>query len=179
MAHVTDTEYRTVSLDELAFEALFNKYWDAVFSVCLKYTGSAEDSRELTQDIFYSLWQRREHLEIKSTISAYLHGAAKLKSFEFMRSRGRAKEKAVKLAVHYEDEDHFSAHAIEYKELSANILRFVDHLPEPGKSIFCLSRNEGLSHKEIAAQTGFSVGMVEYYMGIVLRILRSKLKALS
>lgn len=175
MPEISHTEFHPGDLNEQSFKALFHQYWHSVFTVCLKYTGSHEDSRELAQDIFFSLWRRRNQLEITSNISAYLHGAARLKSFEFIRNQTRLKERSASEPV--PDRDNRDAAALlEHKELHHQLQHFIDDLPEPGQKIFRLSRENGLSHKEIAADTGMSVGMVEYYIGHALRILRNKLK---
>ena len=43
-------------IDERILNELFQKYWNSVYHVCLKYTGSEIDSEELAQDIFFSIW---------------------------------------------------------------------------------------------------------------------------
>lgn len=157
-------------LDEQSFKALFEQYWHSVYAVCLKYTGAEEDSRELAQEIFFSLWKRKDQLQITTTISGYLHGAAKLKSFEFIRNRKNV------VASIPEIEDNDTVMQLDHKELHFRLQQFIEHLPEPRKKIFRLSREEGLSHKQISADTGVSERMVEYHIGNALRTLRSQLK---
>ncbi|HEY0272365.1 MAG TPA: RNA polymerase sigma-70 factor [Chitinophaga sp.] len=175
MSVVDHIAYAPGTLDEQSFKVLFDRYWDSVYAVCVRYTGAPEDSRELAQDIFFSLWRRRKQLAIKTDISAYLHGAAKLKSFEFLRKEARQQQQRLYRPL-ADVADHHAARLLEQKELHAQLQHCIAHLPEPGRRIFHLSREEGLSHKQIAANTGISVGMVEYYIGNALRILRNKLK---
>ncbi|SEW52753.1 sigma-70 family RNA polymerase sigma factor [Chitinophaga arvensicola] len=175
MPAISHTDFHAGEIDEQSFKQLFHQYWHSVFSVCLKYTGSAEDSRELAQDIFFSLWRRRHQLDVKTNISTYLHGAARLKSFEFMRNASRLKERSAG-GPPPDTAAGDAAMILEHKELHDQLQHFIDHLPEPGQKIFRLSREQGLTHKEIAADTGISVGMVEYYIGTALRTLRNKLK---
>lgn len=163
------------SLDEQSFKELFDQYWHSVFTACLKYTGSPEDSKELAQDIFFSLWRRRNQLDVISNISAYLHSAAKLKSFEFLRNEKRLKARAASHPAP-EPEDNYTAMALEHKELDMQLQEFISRLPEPRQKIFRLSREKGLSHKQISSDTGISLSMVEYHIGNALRMLRNKLK---
>ncbi|RQO66312.1 hypothetical protein DBR43_29240 [Pedobacter sp. KBW06] len=161
--------------DQNAFETVFQKYWDMVLSVCIKYTGSEEDAKELTQDIFYSIWTRRADLTIKTNLSAYLHQSAKNKSFNFLRDRERQQAKLSLVALP-PLVDGYSAQEIDLKELRLMLQQTTNKLIEPGKGIFKLSREESLSHREIALRMNISVKTVEYHIGKALRHFKTQLK---
>lgn len=166
-----DTNPNTV-LDEQAFNSLFKEHWNNVYHICIKYTGSEYDAQELAQDIFVSVWKRKEEINMLN-VSAYLHQAAKLRSLHFLRSKSRIK-------LEYSEEEpktinyNHPGSQIEYKELRANFSAYCEQLPEPGKQVFLLSREQQLSHKEIASKMNLSLGMVQYYMGSVLKVIRKK-----
>lgn len=159
-------------LDEHDFNLLFQEHWNSVYHACIKYSGSEQDAQELAQDIFISVWRRRDEINMNN-ISAYLHGAAKLQSLQYLRGKSRRK-------VVYSDEEPTIIHhdhpgnKIEYKELYASFSDYCEQLPEPGKQVFLLSREYQLSHKEIAKKMNLSIGMVQYHMGSVLKIIRKK-----
>lgn len=159
--------------DEDAFKIIFDTYWQSVYTVLLKYTSSDEDAEELTQDIFYSLWQRRKDLCLQSDLSHYLHGSAKLKAFQHLRNNYRHQQRLNELNSH---DEVYSRQPMHYKELETDFQQAIDGLPEPGREIFILSHSELFSQKEIAEKTGRSVQMVKYYVSTARHQLRKKLK---
>ena len=64
---------------------------------------------------------------------------------------------------------------IELQELTHILNETVESLPQRCKQIYCLSRQEGLSHKEIAVQLGISVKTVENQLTIALHKIKKKL----
>ena len=62
---------------------------------------------------------------------------------------------------------------IEYKELTARVSSVVDTLPEKCREVYKLSREECLSHKEIASQLNISTKTVENHLTRALRQLRT------
>ncbi|MFT3824737.1 MAG: sigma-70 family RNA polymerase sigma factor [Chitinophagaceae bacterium] len=61
------------------------------------------------------------------------------------------------------------------KELEERLRKALNELPEQCRTIFQLSRFEGLKYHEIANQLQISVKTVENQMGKALKVLRSKL----
>lgn len=174
-----DTDYRSSGdhrfINEPIFNELFNKYWNSVYSSCLKYTGSESAAEELTQEIFFSVWKRRTQITILD-ISKYLHGAAKLNSFNYIRNQSRKRVEHADPVVEPIDHDH-PAHQMEFKELNAYFFESCNLLPEPSRRIFMLSREQAMSHKQIAEKMNISVSMVEYHIGNALRKIRKKISA--
>ena len=68
---------------------------------------------------------------------------------------------------------------IEYEELKTKIDQIVGELPERQKEIFIISRNEGLSHKEIAEKLGIKTKTVEYHIGLAIKEIKIKLQKLG
>jgi len=161
-------------IDERVFNELFCQYWNSVYQVCLRYTGSENDSEELAQDIFFSIWKRRDNIYIED-ISKYLHGAAKLGSFNLMRSKSRKKLNKSELTEEPVNDQH-PGQQMELKELNTYYFKFCNTLPEPCRQIFLLSRQQSMSHKQISEKLNISTGMVEYYIGTALRNIRKKLQ---
>ena len=64
---------------------------------------------------------------------------------------------------------------IMHKELKQHINFVVEGLPEKCKRVYKLSRNEQLSHKEIAKLLDISIKTVENHITNALRVLRAAL----
>ncbi|MDB5146025.1 MAG: polymerase sigma-70 factor, partial [Mucilaginibacter sp.] len=65
----------------------------------------------------------------------------------------------------------------EHKELLLQINQVIDTLPEKCREVYKLSREECLSHKEIALQLNISTKTVENHLTKALRQLRGSLGA--
>lgn len=50
------------------FEHMYRKYVHRVYGYAFKISGSREDAEELTQEIFYTLWQQREAMRSEGLI---------------------------------------------------------------------------------------------------------------
>jgi RNA polymerase sigma-70 factor, ECF subfamily len=61
------------------------------------------------------------------------------------------------------------------KNLNRQIASIIDELPAKRKQIFTLSREQGLTHKEIAGQLNISVKTVENQINLALKLIKSRL----
>src|SRR5690606_30622305 len=66
-------------------------------------------------------------------------------------------------------------YTLEYKELISQITSIVETLPDKCKEVYKLSREEQLSHKEIADRLSISTKTVENHLTKALRVLRTSL----
>lgn len=64
---------------------------------------------------------------------------------------------------------------IEYKELTEQVSSVVNTLPDKCREVYKLSREECLSHKEIASQLNISTKTVENHLTKALRQLRTSI----
>lgn len=161
--------------DPRCFEAIYNCYWKKVYLTCLRHTKDEEVSREMAQDIFKSLWERREELAIAVSIERYLAKSAKFKVFEFIRNRATqqlhvaAAAREIPLAVNATEND------VMYNELKADVDTVVNGLPDQCRRVFRLSRIDGFTNREIAAQLEVSERAVEHHITRALRTLKQVL----
>ena len=79
-------------IDEKSFRQIYMTYWDKVFAICYNNLGKPEVAKEMVQDIFKSLWEGREELEITNYVELYLLRSAQSKVFEYLRNIKSRKE---------------------------------------------------------------------------------------
>ena len=63
----------------------------------------------------------------------------------------------------------------DYETLNRQISAIVEELPAKRKQIFTMSREQGLSHKEIAAQLNITAKTVENQINLALKLIKSRL----
>jgi DNA-directed RNA polymerase specialized sigma24 family protein len=54
------------------FETIYNKYWKDLYALCFYYIKDQEQSKEVVQDIFKSIWERRNELDLEGPVENYL-----------------------------------------------------------------------------------------------------------
>jgi len=160
--------------DIKAFEMLFNQYYKPLVNysfTLLKDTGEAED---VVQQVYISMWQKREEIGIHSSPRAFLYKSV------YNASLNRIKQNNVRTAfaddVRQTATEAYAADTLVAKELKQKIDAAIDQLPEQCGKIFKMSRYENLKYQQIADAMGLSVKTVENQMGKALKILRTELK---
>lgn len=132
-------------------------------------------AKDMTQDIFRSLWERYDDLEITTSIEYYLAKAAKLKVLEYIRNEA-VKKKHIQTFIDNTDTATSSVEdEMEYKELYSRLTSLIDLLPKQCKRVFTLSKINGLSNKEISVELNISERAVEYHITKAYLFIRKKL----
>jgi RNA polymerase sigma-70 factor (ECF subfamily) len=65
---------------------------------------------------------------------------------------------------------------LEFDELNSIVAQLIRSMPEKRREIYILSRNEGLSYKEISAQLGISENTVDSQIRKALSFLKENLR---
>lgn len=165
--------------DEKAFKYLYERYWSKVYEICFYYTHSREDSEDMLVSIFMSLWNNRDKITIENP-EAYLIKAARNQSFKYLQKLQQHKKQTNMLimkALSYEESDSPDK-LLELKELSDEISRGLQSLPEKTRKIFLLNREMGMTYEQIACNLELSEKTVEYHISKALHILSKHLTIL-
>jgi RNA polymerase sigma-70 factor (ECF subfamily) len=76
--------------DQRALEALYDRYGDYVYSVCLRMVGDVQLAEDLTQEVFLRLWRRPDLFDAaRGRFVTWLLSIARNRSIDERRSRGR------------------------------------------------------------------------------------------
>ena len=154
-----------------SFEKLFREYFSPLMAFARKILVDEDDSREVVQKVFISLWEKRDGIDLSTSLKSYLFTSVHNRSLNVIRDRKKfSAEEIPEVAGEWD----VSAQ-IESMELEEKIREAIASLPEKCRQIFELSRFDGLKYSEIASQLGISVKTVENQMSKALKILRDKL----
>jgi len=159
--------------DELAFEKLFRKYYEGLLRLIWGYVKSEAIAEEIIQDVFFDIWKKRERLDIKESISAYLFRAARNMSIDYVRHSKVEQSWADEKKSLYSINAHPSIdEKLNTKLILVEVQKAIQELPERRREIFILSRYDGLSYREIAKLLDISVSTVETQISRSLKTLR-------
>src|SRR5688572_17863270 len=76
--------------DERALEAIYDRYGDYVYSVCLRMVGDVQLAEDLTQEVFLRLWRRPDLYDVsRGRFVTWLLSVARNRGIDERRSRGR------------------------------------------------------------------------------------------
>lgn len=164
-----------VNNDQEAFEQLYERHWFELYRSGLHILKDADAAKDIVQDVFVWLWENRATLHI-TYLQAYLKAAVRFKVANYIRSGNIRHHFFDELARFPSDPSAPTGdERIELKELQQVIHDSVLQLPEKCREVYCLSREEGLSNREIAERMGISVKTVEAQMTIALKRLQTRL----
>jgi RNA polymerase sigma-70 factor (ECF subfamily) len=160
--------------DKKALIHLYDTFWKPLFISSFNLLKDKEVCEEIIQDVFIDLWNRRFEIEIKVSLKSYLYACVRYKVFSEFR-----KNKLLKVELLEEFDKHFQDATPEtkiiYEELMHRVTKVVERLPKKCKMVYELSRNEQLSHKEIAEKLSISTKTVENHITNALKVLRTSL----
>jgi len=159
--------------DEDALTLIYKKYWQPLFTSAYNILKDKQACEDIIQELFIRLWNNRHAIEITVSLKAYLYASMRYEVYRQIRAG------AVRADIFDDLPERLPASAaygnIEYKELIARVNTVVDTLPEKCREVYKLSREECLSHKEIALQLNISTKTVENHLTKALRELRGSL----
>lgn len=158
------------------FENMFREYYQGLCAYSMKYVKDIDKAQELVQDVFYNIWKKRDELNVTSSLKSYIYRSVYNKSLQYLQHQNieRKYEQYIKTSnVNYPTNPLEEVNA---KELDTLIKSTYEAMPEKTRTIFNMSRVEGLKYHEIAEKLSVSVKTVEAYMGKALKLFRSSLK---
>lgn len=162
--------------DEMAFTEIYHQYWKLLFSVAANKLDNLAEAEEVVQEVFADLWKRRDQINIRQSLKSYLAAAVKFQVYNLLDKRYRQR--------HHEQllqQDHFTISHVEeqydLKALQEQLQQTTARLPERCRLVYEMSREDGLSNKEIAQSLDISEKTVENQMTKALKHLRTSLKS--
>lgn len=161
--------------DPTAFETIYNHMASKLLHYINSRIQNREQSEEIVQEIFVSLWVRRQEIDIHNSIEAYLYAAAKYQLLNYIRSESVRNKYAEHFALFTSMSSENTEELINLTDLKTAIEEHVSQLPPKCQQVFRLSRFTGKSIQEIADEMSISTRTVENYITQALKHLRQAL----
>lgn len=149
--------------DSLAFDALFRLYHNKILVFATHYVGREADAKDITQEVLYTIWERRDQI---THINGYIFRVARNACLDYLQKKKQLlsldDDYVQKQAwIQYVSLADDTAASVMEKELEAQIEKSIDQLPEKCRRVFILSRIEGYQQSEIANKMDISLKTVE------------------
>lgn len=163
--------------DQAAFTVIYQRYWKSLFREAMNVLRSQKEAEDCVQELFVSLWKRRQTLSVSSSLKAYLQTAVRYQCIDRI-------EKDMIRGGYLEDFTNYLAaqqalssieEELDARELAASIDQVMDKMPGKMREVFRLSRQEHLTHREIAERLNISEETVKKQIYLALKILKTHL----
>lgn len=161
--------------DEPAFAELYKIYSPRIYSNLKRLTKDEELAKELLQEVFFKVWEKREALNVEVSFQAYLYRISENMVRDFFRKASRDKklmEHLVSAASEFYStvEDLYIS-----KENQGLFQKAIDELPPQRKKIFTLCKIEGKSYEEVSALLGVSTSTINDHIVKATKAIRLSL----
>ena len=165
--------------NEADFECFFRRYYPRLVNYAARFVAGHETARDLVQDSFARLWERRcelRELDLASLLFTMVRNAC----LNYLKHNGVVARHELEYTARMRGEERiysydFLSDAEQpclYEELQREVQKAVDALPDRCREVFRKSREEGLSNAAIANQMRISVKTVEAQITKALRRIR-------
>jgi len=143
--------------NRMAFRELIESYSDFAFSVAFRILNNADDAKDIVQETFIKVWEKRFSLQNNGSFKWWLRKIIVNKCYDQLRKRKRQpwtfeNETHSMITTVLSDED--SQAKLEAFELAAILSTLTNKLSPRQKMVFVLAEIEGMSHDEVADITG-------------------------
>lgn len=163
--------------DAAAFARLVKQYHALVFHTVYRITGNREDTEDICQEVFISVFRNLSTFAFQCKLSSWIIRIAHNASISHLRKYkkdGRNdwyKDDAQEYATGETPQD-----TVDRKQLSGHIHRMIKQMPHPYKTVLTMYHLNECSYLEIASATGMPGGTVKGNLFRARKLLREKLE---
>ncbi|MGV8096841.1 MAG: RNA polymerase sigma factor [Mangrovibacterium sp.] len=162
--------------DRVAFFHIYERYCKRLYGFVLKYVKQKEDAEEIVQEVFVKIWESRNKIDAYSSFESFLFTVAYNATISMLRKKAN-ETKYIEYLKSLQDINNSPdlIDEIHFNELNSRVQSLLNELTPRQKEIFLLSREEGLSHDEIANKLDISVNTVKKHIANTLAFLKSQI----
>ena len=146
--------------NDISFQSLVDRYKSKVYSLAMRLTKNQEDSEEVLQDVFITVYRKIDGFEGKSKFSSWLYRITV--NSAFMKLRKRKQERYISIEdiiINKDNADSLSNHIVPNSsetEINNDDLRYhletaISKLPPDYRAVYILRDIDELSNKEVSA----------------------------
>ncbi|MCL4641856.1 MULTISPECIES: RNA polymerase sigma factor [Olivibacter] len=161
--------------NEVAFRQIYDRYRTKIVSFAYRFLKNEEDAEEVMQETFIRFWQARDRLDHSFTAAPLLFTISRRLVLNELRKIAQSEKAIAELLEKSDRLDHLSQDIMAAKEIDEKSKEALNQLSPQQKTIFCLSRYEGLSHDQIAERLQISPHTVNNHLVEGLKKIRKHL----
>jgi RNA polymerase sigma-70 factor (family 1) len=158
-----------------AFNTLFDRYFGKLYRYALSYVKDECFAEEEIMDLMMWIWEKRHTLDIKGDFKPYIFRAAKNATIKAIRKKAIATSPVEVIENNLSFTAKPADHGLLFDELELIYQRQLNLLSPQRKTVFSMSREQDLSHAEIAGNLNISVHTVKNHIKFSLNHFRKNI----
>lgn len=162
--------------NESAFKLLYDKYAAKVYTMGMNYLKSPFLAQDAVQEVFVKVWKNRQQLTTLNSFPAWLSTITRNQLINDLQRQIPTESLENIPSVLTNQHQNTTSNEIDFRELEKVIKIGLNSFSPRQQEIYNLSREEGLSHKQIASKLNISYDMVREHMSNALKNLRKFLE---
>ena len=136
--------------DEAAFTEVYDRYSALLLIHADNKLQDEDEARDVVQDVFVRLWEKRAQVNVNSNLSGYLYNSVRNQIFNMIKHQKVISSYTESLLDANTNSEIYADHLIREKQFAAMIAAEIAALPPRMREVFELRRMENLSNKEVA-----------------------------
>jgi RNA polymerase sigma-70 factor (ECF subfamily) len=161
--------------NEEVFESVFKQHFNNLNAYAFTILKDAVSAEEVVQSLFLKLWEKKDILNIQTSLKSYLYRATYNDCMNILKHLQVRQRHQDHVSYFHDRTSENASSRLQENELKNELQKAINLLPEKCRTIFQMSRFEELKYQEIADQLDISIKTVENQMGKALKVLRHAL----
>jgi len=165
--------------DAEAFDAIYQSYSKKLFLFAQGLTKDQEISKDLVQEVFVNLWEKRSQVDLSLNFDNYIFTIVYNSIRKYFRKKSIETKYIDQLLQNSPETLESADGTVIYLELLELANNTIEKLSPKRKIVYKLSRQEGLKIKEIASKLNISTRTAENHLAQAVKFLREELSGNS
>lgn len=161
--------------DRKAFDRLYLQHWERLYRLAIRRTDDEDTAKDIVQEVFVSLWQRRSEITLETSIDLYLAGAVKYRLINHFASTKVRRGVFQKVLQQMNDQIGYIDDLEAYREVEKALEAELVLMPANMRDAFILRMDEH-SIREIALRLGLAEQTISNNLSEATRRLRKALR---
>lgn len=158
---------------EACLQELYEDYYQYLVNSVYRMVPDQSIAEDMAQEVFMEIWKKRETLEFKTSVGAYLRRAVTNRALNYIRAQ-RIDFATEDDAIQIQSKEISSVKNLELEDLQGLIDSSIEELPEKCRLVFAMSRFEEMKYAEIAETLNISIKTVENHISKALKFLKTR-----
>jgi RNA polymerase sigma-70 factor (ECF subfamily) len=160
----------------MAFDNIYLLYSKRLYRFVYRFLKRETDTEEIVQEVFIKIWEARSKIDVYTSFESFIFTIAYNTTISLLRKRVTEKKYLDYLmSVQITENEPDLVEQINFNDLNESFHQLLNKLTPRQKEIFLLSREQGLSHAEIAKKLNISENTVKNHIVSALSFLKTNL----
>jgi RNA polymerase sigma-70 factor (ECF subfamily) len=162
--------------DRAAYAILYSHYFPRLYRFLFFLSHAHEDTEEIIQEIFLTIWEKKEKLDAIRSFEDYLFRMARNRHIDKVKRDKTRLKVAHSIITREPASADLTEKAVIYKEYHHAAIEAIRQLPDRKKTIFLMSTEEEMSLDEIAETLHISRSAVKKHLYAAILLVKKYLR---